>query len=128
MSSDSAPTSNPQFSAVGDSYGAFGWLGVALFPLLVFPAIFVIFESTFDVARPWGTVALAGAFFQFGEMMVDRTITIFALVLTMLAASAALALICNLIPRSNRRIFGHAGFQDATSDNPWSTSSTPEWG
>ena len=45
-------------TAISDSYGAFEWLGVVLVPLIVFPAAYILYESLFDITRPWGTVAL----------------------------------------------------------------------
>ena len=74
MSGDVEGDTHPQISAVSDSYGAFGWLGVVLFPLLGFPAVFVVYESMFDESQPWGTVAFGTCFFIFGEMMVIRFI------------------------------------------------------
>jgi len=72
MSPDNDELGYPQISAVGDSYGAFGWPGVILFPFLCFPIVFVVFESMFDLSRPWGTVALGMTMFAFGEFMLDR--------------------------------------------------------
>jgi hypothetical protein len=46
------------FTSIADSFGAFGWAGVVLFPLLVLPLIFIVYDSMFDMSRPWGTVAL----------------------------------------------------------------------
>lgn len=51
-------------TGIADSYGAFGWLSVILFPLLVIPAVFVVYDSMFDASRPWGTVAVATVIFQ----------------------------------------------------------------
>jgi len=76
MSAEGATNSSPQFSAVGDSFGAFGWAGVVLFPLLVFPLIFILYESMFDISRPWGTVMFGMLFLNFGEMMVHRSVEI----------------------------------------------------
>ncbi len=42
---------------IADSYGAFSWLGVVAFAFLAYPAVYVVYESIFDVSRPWGTVA-----------------------------------------------------------------------
>ncbi len=55
--SDAFETTNSTITPVSDSFGAFGWVGVVVFPFLVIPAIFVIYESMFDMSRPWGTVA-----------------------------------------------------------------------
>ena len=57
----------PTFSAVADSYGAFGWLGVVLVPLFLFPMAFIVYESIFDFSRPWGTVALGMLLLTFSE-------------------------------------------------------------
>lgn len=46
------------YTEISDSFGAFGWWGVIVFPLLVVPALFIVYESMFDMGRPWGTVAL----------------------------------------------------------------------
>jgi hypothetical protein len=48
----------PSYSAISDSYGAYGWWGVALAAMVGFPLLFIIYESIFDMSRPWGTVAL----------------------------------------------------------------------
>lgn len=56
IESDSA--TNWDFTSVSDAFGAFSWFGVVLVPILLLPAIFVVYDSMFDVATPWGTVAL----------------------------------------------------------------------
>lgn len=76
---DQFVTTNSTITPVGDSYGAFSWLGVVLFPLLVVPAIFVIYESMFDMSRPWGTVATVSLLFglvggSMGELIVGTMI------------------------------------------------------
>ena len=52
-------------TSVSDSYGAFGWLGVVVVGGLVFPACFVLYESLFDLRKPWGVVALSGFVYGF---------------------------------------------------------------
>jgi hypothetical protein len=52
-------------TSVSDSYGAFGWLGVVIVGGLVFPACFVLYESLFDLKKPWGVVALSGFVYSF---------------------------------------------------------------
>jgi len=59
------------FTSTSDAFGAFGWLGVVLFPLFVLPAAFVVYDRMFDMARPWGTVALAGAALAGGAQMSE---------------------------------------------------------
>ena len=64
LQSSDAPNSFITMTGIADSYGAFGWLGVIFFPLLVIPAVFVVYDSIFDPSRPWGTVAVATVIFQ----------------------------------------------------------------
>ncbi|HTX42880.1 MAG TPA: hypothetical protein VMD25_13675 [Acidobacteriaceae bacterium] len=52
-------------TGIADSYGAFGWVSVIFFPLLVIPAVFVVYDSMFDLSRPWGTVAVVTLIFEF---------------------------------------------------------------
>jgi hypothetical protein len=54
-------------TSISDSYGAFGWLGVIVMSLLIVPAIFVLYESMFDIGKPWGIVAAGGFCFVFVE-------------------------------------------------------------
>jgi hypothetical protein len=54
-------------SPIAESYGCFGWPGVAVFGFCVFPLLFVVCESVFDVSRPWGTVAIGMLLPNFGE-------------------------------------------------------------
>jgi hypothetical protein len=44
-------------TTIADSYGSFGWLGVIVFAFFGLPAVFVVYESMFDMRKPWGTVA-----------------------------------------------------------------------
>lgn len=48
----------PAFTMIGDSFGAFGFLGVALLGLIVLPLVLRVLESAFDPGQPWGTAAL----------------------------------------------------------------------
>jgi hypothetical protein len=52
---------------ISDSYGAFGWTGVTALSLLVIPAIFILYESIFDIKKPWGIVAAGSFCFGFRE-------------------------------------------------------------
>ncbi len=66
------------FSSISDSFGAFSWVGVVLFPLIVLPAIFIVYESMFDMSRPWGTVALGmGLLHIWGASMVSMLLILF---------------------------------------------------
>jgi hypothetical protein len=43
-------------SMISDAWGGFGWVGVIAVPLLLLPLAFVVYDSMFDMSRPWGTV------------------------------------------------------------------------
>ena len=58
LNPDDAENTYGSISAISDSYGAFGWWGVVLVALFAVPAVVIIYESMFDISRPWGTVAL----------------------------------------------------------------------
>jgi hypothetical protein len=73
--SDAAETTNSTITAISDSFGAFSWAGVVVFPFLVWPAIFVVYESIFDMRRPWGTVATALLLFSFTEGSMGHSLT-----------------------------------------------------
>ena len=62
------------FTSVSDAFGALGWLGVVLFPLFVLPALFVVYDTMFDMTRPWGTVALAGAAVSIAGAQISQTL------------------------------------------------------
>jgi hypothetical protein len=70
MSPDNEYNTYPQISGVGDSFGAFGWFGVVLYPLVALPFMFMFFESAFDIRRPWGTVALGMCVPQWSAIML----------------------------------------------------------
>lgn len=55
-------------TAVSDSFGAFGWLGVIFVGLIGFPTVFVVYESIFDMRKPWGIVATGAFCYQFAQV------------------------------------------------------------
>jgi hypothetical protein len=55
-------------TAISDSYGAFSWLGVVVVGGLVFPFCFILYDSLFDLRKPWGVVALSSFAFSFAEV------------------------------------------------------------
>jgi hypothetical protein len=67
MNPDAVDNGESAISPISDSFGAFGWMGVVIFALFAFPAIFIVFESVFDMSRPWGTVALGMLLLTFAE-------------------------------------------------------------
>lgn len=58
VTGDLVTHSSPAFTMVSDSFGSFGWFGVVVIALIVLPLTFRVYESMFDISRPWGTVAL----------------------------------------------------------------------
>jgi hypothetical protein len=50
-------TTYTTITTIADSYGSFSWLGVIVFAFFALPAVFVVYESMFDMQKPWGTVA-----------------------------------------------------------------------
>jgi len=55
-------------TAISDSYGAFGWIGVIVVGMIGFPTVFIVYESMFDIHKPWGIVATGAFCFQFAEV------------------------------------------------------------
>lgn len=91
--------SQPAFSVIADSYGAFSWVGVVMVAFFGFPLLFVVWESMFDIRRPWGTVALGMIGTLFGEVTLDRLfIVLVRYPLYVLVFSHLLVWILSLIP------------------------------
>lgn len=68
-------------SIISDAWGAFGWLGVIGVPLVLVPWLFVLYDSIFDMTRPWGTVAVMALLFQVGAGGVGKLL--FSLMIVM---------------------------------------------
>jgi hypothetical protein len=99
-------TTNSVITTIADSYGGFGWLGVIVFPFFVLPAIFVVYESMFDMRKPWGTVATVYLLIgltegSMGQIMVNGIIKnpLYVLVL-----SWGAAWIVRMIPATGDRL------------------------
>jgi len=60
-------TTNSTITPIADSYGAFGWVGVIVFAFLMLPAVLIVYESIFDMSKPWGTVAAVYLLIRFTE-------------------------------------------------------------
>lgn len=80
-------------TTIADSYGSFGWLGVIVFAFFGLPAVFVVYESMFDMQKPWGTVATLYLLLgltegSMGQIMVNGIIKdpLYVLVLSWVAA------------------------------------------
>jgi hypothetical protein len=105
MSGDSPGVTFPAISLVSDSYGAFGWLGVIVVPLVLVPALFVQVESMYDISRPWGIVAFGLYFLPFGEMMLGRFFSLMVRTpLYLLAFSYVLSFLIRTVPTRGERI------------------------
>jgi hypothetical protein len=76
MESDVFETTNSAITPISDSYGAFSWIGVMVFPFLVMPVIFVVYESMFKMQTPWGTVATALLLFSLTEGSMGQKLTV----------------------------------------------------
>jgi hypothetical protein len=86
-------------TSVSDSYGAFGWLGVIVTGLIVFPAVFILYESMFDIRKPWGIVATGGLCFQFAQVSLGGIIGLTIRVpISILLLSYLMGLIVRMIP------------------------------
>lgn len=109
MESDSVETTHSTITPVADSYGAFGWMGVVLFPLIVVPAIFVVYESVFDMNRPWGTIAAVSLLFGLVAGSMGSTImgTMIKTPLSLVLVSWFLGWIIRMLPLTGdqKRVF-----------------------
>jgi hypothetical protein len=85
------------FSMIADSFGAFGWLGVIVVGLVLLPVSFVIFDSVFDVSRPWGTVAVPTLMMGLSEAAVGRVLI--SLVLRGVASIILLSYVVGFLTR-----------------------------
>jgi hypothetical protein len=100
VTGDLSTHAEPAFSMVSDSFGAFSWLGVVVIPLIVLPLTFCLYESMFDMSRPWGTVALVSCIILMPEGGVGRLVAtmLIRLPIYLFLASRSVGLITSLIP------------------------------
>lgn len=107
LSAEGDIVSFPAITAVSDSYGSFGWLGVVLFPLICFPLTFIIYESIFDISKPWGTVAFGAGVVFFGEMTTYRFLSIaFRMPVVLLLLSYLLVGLVKMVPNRGDHFLG----------------------
>jgi hypothetical protein len=99
LNSDNSDNSLIVLSSIGDSFGSFGWMGVVLFPVLVFPILFLIVDNIFDIRQPWGTVA-AGMFLgKFAEATAGTQIAfMFRIPILILLLSYLMAGVMSMLP------------------------------
>lgn len=99
INSDEVENGEFLITAVSDSYGAFGWLGVIVVSLLGFPTAFILFESMFDVRKPWGIVAAGSFCFQFAQASTSGLIALAVRApLSILLLSYVVGVIVRMIP------------------------------
>ncbi len=98
-------TSHSTITPIADSYGAFSWMGTVVFPFLVLPAIFVIYESMFDISKPWGTVATVTLLLSLTEGSMGGVLlgTMIKDPMILLALSWGAAGVVRLIPTAGER-------------------------
>lgn len=95
-------------TAVSDSYGAFGWLGVIVVSLFAFPTIFILYESMFDMRKPWGTVATCAFCFQFSQVSMGGLMTLaIRAPLAILLMSYFVGIVVRMIPVKGDETFLH---------------------
>jgi hypothetical protein len=95
-------------TAVSDSYGAFGWLGVIVVSLFVFPSVFILYESMFDMRKPWGTVATCAFCFQFSQVSMGGLMTLaIRAPLAILLMSYFIGIVVRMIPVKGDEAFLH---------------------
>lgn len=100
VTGDLAVHSQPAFTMVSDSFGAFSWFGVVTIPLVVLPFTFRLYESMFDISRPWGTVALLTCIMLMAEGGVGRLVAVLMLRMPiyLLLASWTVGFLTSIIP------------------------------
>jgi hypothetical protein len=107
VNSDEVENGETVITAVSDSYGAFGWLGVIVTALFVFPTVFILYESMFDIGKPWGIVATGGLCFQFAQVSLGGIIGLTIRVpISILLLSYVMGIIVRMIPvQGDERVF-----------------------
>jgi hypothetical protein len=99
LNSDDVTDAEIVLTAISDSYGAFAWMGVIVTGLLAFPAVFIVYESMFDIRRPWGIVAAGGLCVGFAQVSLGGLIgTLFRTPAAILLLSYAVGIVIRMIP------------------------------
>ncbi len=102
LQSSYEPSSYVTTSLIADAWGSFGWAGVIAIPVLLTPWLFILYQSMFDMSRPWGTVvtldiAMKIATFSIGQTLVGVLVVI---PITILLVSWFMGWIARNIPLS----------------------------
>lgn len=99
VNADWVTNQEAMITSIGDSYGAFGWLGVVVVGGLVYPFCFVLYESLFDLRKPWGVVALGGfAYSIWGASLGSMLLILTRTPLTLIAFSYVVGGVISMIP------------------------------
>lgn len=100
VSADVVGNTEPAFTMVSDSFGAFGWLGLTAVGLFLVPLTFALYESMFDMKKPWGTVALLSCAFGMSEGGLGTLIAVVVIRIPveLLVASYLMRFVTRLIP------------------------------
>ncbi len=105
VSADVVGNTEPAFTMVSDSFGAFGWMGVCLTALVLVPLVFRIYESMFNMGQPWGTVALLLCITGTGEGGLGQVLAV-ALIripVYLVVISYVVGMLTRLVPASGDR-------------------------
>jgi hypothetical protein len=96
---DNVENQEVMITAISDSYGAFSWFGVVIVGGLVFPGCFILYESLFDMRKPWGVVALSGFAYSLTEVAMGGLIPILTRTpLALIALSYVVGSIVSMLP------------------------------
>jgi cytochrome b561 len=99
VNSDEVENGDFLITVISDSFGAFGWLGVIVVSLLGLPTTFILYESMFDITKPWGIVVAGGFFMQFTQVSMSGLIALTLRVpISILALSYFIGAIVRMIP------------------------------
>jgi len=99
LNADEVENGENMITAVSDSFGAFGWLGVVVTGLLVFPAVFILYESMFDIRKPWGIVTTGGMCIGFSQIGLGGLVgVLFRAPLSILLLSWFVGALVRMIP------------------------------
>jgi hypothetical protein len=99
VNADEVENGETLITAISDSFGAFGWLGVVVVSLIGFPTIFILYESMFDMRKPWGIVAAGGLCFSFSQVSMGGLVTLAVRVpASILLLSYLVGIVVRMIP------------------------------
>ena len=108
-------------TAISDSFGAFGWFGVVVVGLIGFPTVFIVYESMFDIHKPWGIVATGAFCFQFAEVSMDGMLSLLVRApAAIVLLSYAVGIIVRMIP-----VKGAAGADPVQDFSLWDPDPDP---